>query len=195
MLLLIATWRTPLFPLMKIWLGSTISEVVDLGGPYEGSVHSVDIDMLWRFKHELPLSIGEGIMLTGIDRDWLGRTALVDVEAKRNHIFAEETCEMRIRAFCSRPLIDGDAIAYDTKCCVSEKNDSVCTDWAEHTALRKSLRKGQTAMFTGRCEHAFVPLARRLVTSLRRDNSGRTTTIHTITTYTSTYHSWLVSCK
>jgi hypothetical protein len=194
-LLLAATARTPLFPLLKIWLASTIYDGIVDNDPGEWRVTAVDMDRLWLGKYDPPLLIGDGMMLTAIEGDRLGRTALVDVKAKRNHIFAEETCEIRIRASCSRPLFRNDAIVYGTKCCEGEKNDSVCTDWAESTALRKSLRKGQTAVLTGWCQRAFIPLARRLKTSWYRDNSGKTTKLYTITTFTSTYHSWLVSCK
>jgi hypothetical protein len=194
-LLLAVTSRTPLYPLMKIWLGSTIFDEITYKDPGDGDIISVDIELLWLRKYDPPLLIGDGIRLTAIEGDWLGRTVLVDVKARRNHIFAEETCEMRMRAACSRPLFDGDTIAYGTKCCVGEKDDSVCTDWAERTALRKSLRKGETTLFTGWCERASVPLARRLMTSWYREGSGTTTKMDTITTYTSNYHSWLVSCK
>jgi hypothetical protein len=76
------------------------------------SILGVEIHKLWVRKYDPPLWFGYGMMLTAIEGDWLGRTALVDVKAKRNHIFAEETCEIRMRASCSRPLIQDDAIAY-----------------------------------------------------------------------------------
>jgi hypothetical protein len=189
--LIIASVQIPLL-LMQDWLAGSLYKDMYTGNIPGRRVTSILTTHLSLGKKDKPLSIAEGIFLEEVRGDWLGRTLLVDVKARRNHMFAGETCELTIKAICSRAIAI-DVIAYDTSYCEKTGNHSFCKGWAKRTDSRVSLRKGEQAVLTGWCRCSFIPLARKLTTSWA---DGRTVTyLHTVTTVLPTYHSWLVSCK
>jgi hypothetical protein len=156
---------------------------------------SIDVDELSLGKLDRPLVIGDGITLTGVEEDRLGKTLIVDVKARRNILSKGETCELMMTASCSRFLIP-----YDTRGCEGGEHDSDCTPWRRTTAKGVSLQKKQTTLVTGWCERSFIPLAGTLRTDWYRDGySGvvtvRVTKMYSVIMFKSTYHSWLVNCK
>jgi hypothetical protein len=185
--------RNPLLVLMHAWLGGSLYDEIHYRDPSDRSTFGIttpELSLGW----DPPVVIGDETILTGVEGDRLGRTLLVDVKARRSHTFAGETCELTIKASCSREL-GVDVATYDTKCCEGAQHDSDCTGWAENTAKRTLLQKGQTTLLTGWCERSLIPLPRMLTTRWYRDGHRRTTIMHTVTTFTSTYHSWLVNCN
>jgi hypothetical protein len=187
----LATLLTTAF-LMQVWFAGSPYKEIHTGNMSGRRGTSIMITShLSLGQQAKPLQIADGIFLTEVVGDWLGRMLLVDVKARRNHIFAGETCKLTIKATCSRTSGD-DLIAYDTGYCENGYY-TFCTGWAKSTEKRVSLRKGHQAVLKAWCRSSFIPLARTLITSW--GDGGTVTYLHTVTTFLPTYHSWLVSCK
>jgi hypothetical protein len=88
------------------WFNGSLYKGIRTGYMPDRRVTSIRTSHLALVKEDKPLPIADGIFLTEVMGDFWGK-------AKRNHIFAGETCEMTIKAPCSRAIGD-DLIAYDT---------------------------------------------------------------------------------